>query len=92
MSARLPVRSASLLVVAATSLQFVRGVKETSVPDVKLTRSRDGASGTATFVFTEPSIFVADGEMGDITGLYMEDDEGLLSTVDVQVRAKGAGR
>ena len=84
--ARLPSRSAtSLLVAQATSLQFVKGVKETSVPDVKLTRARDGASGVATFVFDEPSIFEASSELGDITGLYMEDDEGVISTVDVQV-------
>jgi photosystem II reaction center protein Psb28 len=70
----------------------VRGVKETSVPEVRLTRARDGASGTATFVFTEPSIFVADGEVGDITGLYMEDDEGTISTVDVQVGMGVGGR
>ncbi len=87
---RLPARPAarslaSLLVAQATSLQFVKGVKETSVPDVKLTRARDGASGVATFVFAEPSIFEASSELGDITGLYMEDDEGVLSTVDVQV-------
>jgi photosystem II protein len=72
-------------------LQFVKGVKETSVPDVKLTRARDGASGVATFVFGEPSIFEASEELGDITGLYMEDDEGVLSTVDVQVRKERGG-
>ena len=90
--ARLPARSAaSLLVAQATSLHFVKGVKETSVPDVKLTRARDGASGVATFIFAEPSIFEASSELGDITGLYMEDDEGVLSTVDVQVRVAEVG-
>ena len=52
---------------------------------MKLTRSKDGASGTATFVFAEPAVFEASGEMGDITGLYLVDAEGELSTVDVQV-------
>ena len=64
-----------------------QGVKEPSVPDVKLTRSKDGASGTATFTFAEPAVFEASGEMGDITGLYLVDAEGEISTVDVQVRA-----
>lgn len=75
-----------LLIANAASLEFIRGVEEPSVPDVRLTRSRDGASGTATFVFAEPSIFEASSELGDITGLYMVDDEGVLTTVDVQAK------
>lgn len=70
----------------ATSLQFIKGVVEPSVPDVSLTRSRDGSSGIATFVFTSPSIFDASSDVGDITGLYLVDDEGTLSTVDVSAK------
>jgi photosystem II protein len=72
--------------VDATSIQFIRGITEPSVPDVKLTRSRDGSSGVATFVFTEPAVFDASSDMGDITGLYLVDDEGELTTVDVQAK------
>lgn len=32
----------------------------------------------ATFVFQNPAIFEASSELGDITGLYMEDDEGTI--------------
>ena len=49
-------------------MQFVKGVEEPSVPDVKLTRSKDGSSGTATFVFDQPAVFEASSELGDITG------------------------
>ena len=62
-----------------------QGVKEPTTPDVRLTRSKDGSSGTATFVFNQPAVFEASGELGDITGLYLIDTEGELSTVDVQV-------
>lgn len=74
------------LAAEATSLQFIKGVVEPSVPDVSLTRSRDGSSGVATFVFTSPSIFDASSDVGDITGLYLVDDEGTLSTVDVSAK------
>lgn len=74
------------LTINAASLEFIRGVEEPSVPDVRLTRSRDGSSGTATFVFAEPSIFEASSDLGDITGLYLVDDEGVMSTVDVQAK------
>ena len=70
----------------ATTLQFIEGIEEPTIPDVKLTRSRDGASGTATFVFSNPAIFEASSELGDITGLYMNDEEGTLTTVEVQAK------
>ena len=41
----------------AASLQFIKGVAEPTVPEVRLTRSRTGANGTAIFVFENPSIF-----------------------------------
>eukprot|EP00887_Chlorella_sp_A99_P002674 scaffold6.g2674.t1 len=62
------------------SMQFIKGINEPVVPNVRMTRSRDGSSGTATFTFDNPSIFEASSELGDITGLYMLDDEGVLET------------
>ena len=82
-------RSASSCVVRAsngwTSIQFVRGVNESSVPEVRLTRSKDGTNGTAYFVFAEPDVFDAQGQ-GDITGMLMIDEEGEMSTVDVNAK------
>lgn len=68
------------------SIQFIRGVEERVVPDVKLTRSRDGTNGVALFVFDNPSVFDSSRELGDITGLYMCDEEGTLSTVEVSAK------
>lgn len=59
-------------------IQFIRGVNEAVVPDVKLTRSKDGSSGTALFVFEQPTVFESASELGEITGLYLVDDEGVL--------------
>ena len=36
------------------AIQFFRGVAEPVVPDIRLTRSRDGRTGQALFVFEEP--------------------------------------
>ena len=68
------------------AIQFVKGTNETSVPDVRLTRSKDGSNGTAFFVFTEPDVFEATELGGEITGLFMVDEEGELSTVDVNAK------
>jgi len=35
-------------------IQFSKGIEEEVVPDVRLTRSRDGSNGTATFYFQNP--------------------------------------
>lgn len=63
-------------------IQFFRGIEEEVVPDVKLTRSRDGSNGTATFYFQSPKA-LSSGSSEDITGMYMIDEEGEIVTRDV---------
>lgn len=58
-----------LQVCEAASLQFIKGVNESTVPDVALRRARTGTSGQALFTFENPSIFQASSELGDITGV-----------------------
>lgn len=79
-------RRAARAVAQAPSMQFIKGVNETVVPDVKLTASRDGNTGTAYFSFDGPDVFDAAGDMGEITGLYMIDEEGELKTIDVAAK------
>eukprot|EP00793_Prasinoderma_coloniale_P003314 PRCOL_00005949-RA len=71
---------------AAALGAFIKGVNESVVPDVRLTRAKDGSSGTAFFTFDKPDVFESSGEMGEITGLYLLDEEGDLSTVDVNCK------
>jgi photosystem II protein len=64
-------------------IQFSRGITEEVVPDVRLTRSRDGNQGTATFYFDKPKAL--DGtNTEDITGMYMIDEEGEIVTREVK--------
>ena len=67
------------------AIQFFRGVDEPVVPDIRLTRSRDGRTGQAMFVFEQP-VALAPETMGDITGMFMQDEEGELVTRDVKAR------
>uniref|UniRef100_J3L7P3 Photosystem II reaction center Psb28 protein n=1 Tax=Oryza brachyantha TaxID=4533 RepID=J3L7P3_ORYBR len=57
-----------------------------TIPDVRLTKSRDGTNGVAIFSFDQPSVFDSSAELGDITGFYMIDDEGVLQSVDVSAK------
>jgi photosystem II protein len=67
------------------AIQFFRGVDEPVVPDIRLTRSRDGRTGQAMFVFEEPQALAPEA-MGDITGMFMVDEEGELVTREVKAR------
>ena len=62
-------------------MQFARGVKEEVIPDIRITRAKDLSDGTATFYFDRPKALIEEG--GEVTGLYMVDEEGELTTRDV---------
>jgi photosystem II protein len=62
-------------------IQFIKGLDEKVLPDIRLTRSRDGSTGTATFRFTNPNILDKNtAKEGEITGMYLVDEEGTLET------------
>jgi len=68
-------------------IQFIKGLDEKVLPDVRLTRSRDGSTGTATFRFKNPNILDKNTtQEGEITGMYLVDEEGSLETRDVNAR------
>lgn len=68
-------------------IQFIKGFDEKVLPDVRLTRSKDGSTGTATFKFKNPNILdKSTSKEGEITGMYLIDEEGILETRDVNVR------
>jgi len=67
------------------AIQFFRGVDEPVVPDIRVTRSRDGVTGQAIFVFEEPQA-LAPESLGDITGMFILDEEGELVTREVKAR------
>ena len=64
-------------------IQFARGVKEPTIPDVKVTRSKTGNSGTATFYFADPEILSGESNE-EITGMYLIDDEGEIVSREVK--------
>ena len=68
--------------MAQASIQFFRGIDEPVVADIRLTRSRDGRTGQATFVFEQPQA-LAPETMGDIGGMWMVDEEGEMVTREV---------
>ena len=64
-------------------IQFARGVTEETIPDVKVTRSKTGNTGTATFYFEDPKILSKEST-DEITGMYLVDDEGEIVSREVK--------
>ena len=64
-------------------IQFARGVSEEVVPQIKVTRSKTGNSGTATFYFEDPKILKKESN-DEITGMYLIDDEGEIVSREVK--------
>lgn len=68
-------------------IQFIKGINEINIPRVKLTRSQDGTTGTATFLFNNSSLLNNEiAKQGEISGMFLIDNEGTLTTKDVNVR------
>lgn len=67
----------------AAQIQFSRGVVEDVVPDIRVTRNRNGNGGTATFYFDDPNILSSESS-DDITGMYLVDNEGEIVTREVK--------
>lgn len=66
-------------------IQFSRGIDEDIIPDVRLTRARDGSNGTATFYFDRPNA-LSSTSTEEITGMYLIDEEGELTTREVKAK------
>ena len=68
-----------------SKIQFYEGVDEPVVPEIRLTRSQDGTTGQAFFLFEKPQA-LSSITSGEITGMRMIDSEGELSTKEVKVK------
>ena len=62
-------------------IQFTKGLDEPVLPNILLTRSQDGSTGTATFFFLKPNILNKNTiKQGEILGMYLIDKEGAIET------------
>ena len=68
-----------------TAIQFIQGMDEEVIPEVRLTRSRSGNQGTATLIFENPKALGQDVTQ-EITGMYMIDEEGQITSREVKAK------
>lgn len=68
-------------------IELARNIYEEAT-DVKITRSKDGATSTATFYFAEPTCMSDENQTSNnpILGMFMVDEEGELVTRNVNAK------
>lgn len=70
-------------------IQFIRGIAETTIPEIRLTRSSTGKTGTATFRFYKPDLFnLVWKENLKISGMYILDKNRIIKTRYIKVYFK----
>ena len=67
------------------TIQFFRGIDEPVVPEIRLTRSRDGRTGQAFFIFDNPEA-ISKESIAELKGMILIDEEGELVTREVNAR------
>jgi photosystem II protein len=65
-------------------IQFNESITELTLPIVKLTKSRNGKTGTATFLFIKPKIFEFISTT-QITGLFLISKKQKMFTNDITI-------
>ncbi len=69
-----------------SSIEFLEGLKETTFPLVKLTKSKTKMTGTATFIFVYPSLFENYAfHSADLTGMFLIYENKKIITNDVRI-------
>ena len=66
------------------AIQFFNGIDEKVVPQIRLTKSKDGEAGQAFFRFNSPDALFSDN-FKEIQGMYLIDEEGKITTREINI-------
>lgn len=67
-------------------IQFIYNIQETTLPFIQMTKSKNGKTGTATFIFKNPSIFSNfQYPFQLIDGMYLLWEEKKIMSKDIKI-------
>jgi photosystem II protein len=67
-------------------IQFLEGITETTLPFINVTKSRNRQTGTATFIFIQPSILkVLNYQKNTIRGMYLLWGKKKTTSTDIEI-------
>ena len=68
------------------ALNLLKIKKELTLPIIKLTKSINGKTGTATFIFVQPSLFInTNFQINSINGMYLLWENDKIETKDIEI-------
>lgn len=68
-------------------IEFILGKKEEIIPTIRLTKSKNGKTGTATFLFIQPLLFKQKSNyIPEINGMYLIWENKKIKTNDITIR------
>ena len=68
----------------AVAIQFFNGIDEKIVPEIRITKSKNGSAGQAFFRFDSPEALLSDN-FKDIQGMSLIDEEGQIITREINI-------
>lgn len=69
-----------------TTIEFIEGISEEALPIINLTKSKNGKTGTATFIFVQPDIFMMDiCKKEPINGIYLKWNKKIIVGDDISI-------
>lgn len=72
-----------------TQIELIEGIKEETLPLIKLTKSKTGKTGTATFLFVQPTSFCKHAyKLITIDGIYLLWDDKKIVSRDLKILFK----
>ena len=72
----------------AVGIQFIKGVNEKDLPEIRLFRNHDGKRGKEIYKFYKPTTITIEN-MNSIQTMYLIDEEGQLSTRKIDLSISG---
>ncbi len=66
------------------TIQFIKGIDEKVLPEIRLNRNKDKKSGHATYIFRNPSS-ISNKNFKNVDKMYLIDNEGELSTRKINI-------
>jgi photosystem II 13kDa protein len=69
-----------------TRIEILKDISENSLPLIKLTKSKNGKTGTATFIFIKPTLFeILNYKNLPIDGIYLVWENKKITSRDIKI-------
>ena len=73
------------------SINLINGINETSIKEIRISRSKDGKKGNAIIIIENPKAF-NNSQLINIKEMHMNDEEGELISKEINIQVKNSNQ